>query len=332
MKLVAEQIEYLRKRRKELESKKREYLLYCQSRDSIGFDKIGLPHYSDYQAEMENSQKRKEIEEIDSLLSNAEFVRERNFDCIDVGTGFYVRFDGEDSERAMLVDVGSGYQGREFFTSLDSDFGKAVLGHKPGDVVTYKVQATGRMITVTIDDIDRMRENYTHFIKEKDFTDRISRPASDELRRLKQDDIAEYQNRHAITPSQVLLLLEEKKKIPSQSKRNEDISRRAHIEKILRESKVAGLPTGDKISVGSIVEVIIQEEGKEPVTKKFEMINRAVSTETDGAYVERISTLGQAIYGLRSQDTFQIKRCHKPSLKGIVSSVENYDDEKERVR
>lgn len=332
MKLVAEQIQYLRNRKRELEDKKEEYLRYCQSRETTGLENIGLPHFSDYQEELDNSNKRRELQEIESLLSKSEFVTERNFDVIDVGTAFYVRFGDDEPERTMLVDVGTGYKDVEIYSSLDSDFGKAVLGKKAGDEVTYQVTATGRSVTITIDEIDKIKENYIHFIKEKPFTKRISQPTSRELKRLKEEDPEEYRRRHAITPSQEMLLKEELSKIRRTSIDPSDVSRRGHINKLLRESMIAALPTGEEVRIGSIVEFMLQDGDKEPATYRMEMINRAVSTETDGAYVERISTLGSALYGLKMGSTFQVQRQHLPNLKGIVTAVENYDEKLRRVR
>ena len=70
------------------------------------------------------------------------------------------------------------------------------------------------------------------------------------------------------------------------------------------------------------------QDGKE---MSFELVNRAVSTEIEGEYVERISPLGEAIYGLRVGEQFSVKRSHKPNLKGVITQVENVD-KKERVK
>ena len=76
---------------------------------------------------------------------------------------------------------------------------------------------------------------------------------------------------------------------------------------------------------------MLKEEGQDPTFHQVEFINQAVSTETDGMYVERISPLGAALYGLESEETFEVKRKHLPSIKGMVTRVINAE-EKRRAR
>ena len=59
--------------------------------------------------------------------------------------------------------------------------------------------------------------------------------------------------------------------------------------------------------------------------KRVEMINRAVSTELDCNYVERIDNLGSVLYGLRENDEFFIN-VGKKSLTGIVYDIDNKID------
>lgn len=332
MKLVAEQIEYLRKRKKELEGKKIEYQKYCQNREQGGFDTIGTPHFMDIQEEMSNSNNRRELLEIEDMLHKSEFLVDRNYDLIDVGTIFYVQFDGiEEKERTMLVEHNTRNTSNSIlFASTDSDFGSAVRGHKAGDTITYHVKATGRKMTIHIDSIDKIKDHYAHFIREKAFTKRVSETVREELKRLKEEDPKEYQKRHLITPSQEEILLEELQKISPRTTDQRLQSKRGIIKRKLKEYKVAPVPTGDRIKVGSFVELVLQDQD-ETIEKSFELINWAVSTETEGEYLERITPLGTAIYGLKKGDTFILKRHHKPSLKGIITNVENYEV-KERVR
>ncbi len=325
MKLIPEQIAYLRKRKEELEVKKREYEKYFTTRESAGMEGIGAPHFIDYQEETSIMNSRRETAEVANLLKYGEFQTERNFDIIDIGTGFYVDFGDGEKERAVLIDKGTTMGPNGLFSSTESDFGKAVLGHKVGEQVSYTVQATGRKINLSILEIDRVKENYINFIRSKAYTDRVSQPVKKELAKLKVEDNKEYKLRQGITESQVELLYEEREKLSHNPA--SDRSRIAHIDKILAESIVLPNPTGEKIQVGSKVEIMLQDEGK--TTHNFELINRAVSTELDSDYVERISTLGNSIYGLKAGDKFTVRRNHKPSLKGIIISVTNY---KERVR
>lgn len=332
MKLVAEQIEVLRKRKQELLQRIEEYQKHCQTRESVGLDGIGAPHFQDLEMDLANHSERSELNQIDELLKTSEFLVDRNFEVIDIGTAFYIDFGHGDKERTMLVDEGTGiYRKAEITPTVTSDFGRAVRGKTEGETISYQVKATGRMVSVTIGEIDRIQKNYTHFIKEKEYASRISKPVKVEHGRLKKEDEEEYRRRHAITPSQVEMLKEELSKIKDSSKDPKQKSRKAIILKLLAENNIAPSPTGTKVEVGSIVEFMLKEEGQDPTFHQVEFINQAVSTETDGMYVERISPLGAALYGLESEETFEVKRKHLPSIKGMVTRVINAE-EKRRAR
>ena len=136
MKLYAEQIQYLRQRKAELEERKAKYAEYCETRESGGMEGIGSPHFLDFQSEMENSNTRREIAEIENMLQNGKFSTERNFDVIDIGTAFYTDFGDGEIDRTMLVEAGSTISGARSYASTESPFGQAVQGKKAGDVVT----------------------------------------------------------------------------------------------------------------------------------------------------------------------------------------------------
>ena len=330
MKLVAEQIKYLRERKRELEAERGRYANYCRTRESAGVEGIGAPHYIDYQEEMGHDHARRELAQIERALSKGEFVTDRNFDVIDIGTAFYMEFEDGDRDKAMLVEKHYGEPGNSLYASIESDLGNAVRGSREGDEVSYTVQATGRQLKVKIVEIDRMRENYEHFIKERAYTDRISKPATRELKILKDTNPEEYRRRHAITPSQRELLIEEANKINCGHTDPLSVSHRGHLSQLLKEEITCPNPEDDTIQIGSQVEVLLQDETGSK-SYQFELINRAVSTELESNYVERISPLGTAIYGLRADDTFTIRRSHQPSINGIVVSVQN-DYQTRRVR
>ena len=328
MKLVAEQIKYLRERKEELLRRKKAFAHYLSNnREKDSLEGIGTI-YTDFQGNDEYRRNLHEINKIESLLANSEIIVNRDLDKIGVGTAFYAQFVGEDEkERITLVEGGlPTYTGYDF-VSLDSDFGKAVFGKKDGDTVVYTVSATGRQIGVSIDAIDRMSEKYTHFIREKETSSRMTKTVKDELASLKVHNPEEYQERHAVSYSQIELANEE-----LQREKNLSSSRKSFLQRIV-SSKPASFPNDGSIGVGSRVVVLLQDETGATVQKSFEFINRAVSTELEDHYVERISTLGNALFGLKKDDTFMVRRSHKPSLKGIVVSVDNeYLNEAKRVR
>ena len=105
MKLVAEQVKLLRKKREELLKSKREYSKYLsESRERDSIDGT-TPFYADYLEGQNYQRTMKELHRIEDILSSAELVIDRNFDSIEVGTAFYAQFDGDDEkERITLVE------------------------------------------------------------------------------------------------------------------------------------------------------------------------------------------------------------------------------------
>lgn len=332
MRLIPEQIKYLRERKQELEAKRRDYKEYLQTRDRTGYDNIGLPQFGNFASDMEYRAYFEELKEIDRTLETSEFIRERNYEFIDIGTLFTVRFDGEDSENILLVERGISSKETRM-VSTESDLGKAVIGHKPGESLTYKVSATGRTISITIEDIKKLKSDYEQFIHiNGTSSDRMSKRVKKDLKELRENDQEEYKRRHMITPSQAILAKEELGKIRRGSKDPSDITRRTYLSKVTKEENITMPPEDDTIGIGSHVELLIQDEEGNIKEMSFELINFAISTELSSHYVERITTLGNAIFGLRENDTFSVIRKNKPRLKGIIKSVDNsYNNTKGRV-
>ena len=90
---MKEMNESVEKQKIEQERLEEEHRKYCQTRESGGMESFGLPHYLDFQEQMSNDFSRQEARETDYALENAHFMKERNFDMIDIGTAFYVGFD-----------------------------------------------------------------------------------------------------------------------------------------------------------------------------------------------------------------------------------------------
>ena len=59
--------------------------------------------------------------------------------------------------------------------------------------------------------------------------------------------------------------------------------------------------------------------------KTVEIINKAVSDELDGEYVERISSLGSAIFGCQKGEKFMYRLDNRRNryIRGIVQEVHN---------
>lgn len=323
MKLVAEQVKYLRDQRKKLIQKQKEYQDYISSRERTSFEEFGCPMVGDFSDDMNVSRSLAEVGKIDSLLRNGEIVWDRNFDEIDIGTGFFIQSMGRHHKLRRFVLTDS-YSPSLFLqtVSIDSDLGKNVRGKKTGDVIRYRVDKTGRVVTATIEAIDTDKGHYEHFLKEDSISKRMCQGAREELHYLKGNDLTGYQSRHQLTDSQRELIMEELFKIPSGSNHYSDVRRRSYFQRLLN-SEVAATPTDDSIGIGSLVTVQLEDENGDIEKKSFEVINQAVSTELVSDYVERISPLGHTLFGLKPTDEFFIRRNHLPRLRGVVEAVEN---------
>ena len=326
MKLIPEQVKYLRERKNELLRKKQEFRTYCQSRDLIASDWLSISPMSDYQEELKMSRVLKEIDSINKTLSDGDYVKDRSFDKIDVGTKFTIQFDDEEDEDSLILTENNGFSSKDYsFVSLDSDLGKAVYGKKKGDHVTYSVKSTGGKFTVTIKDIENMKEKYEHYICDTEYSRRGS--SCQRMKQAKLERMGDVDSK-AITSSQLELLEEEIARLSHGKPTTSSIAKKAYLNKILRNSTIAS-PKGDTIGIGSHVGVMIQDHGKLK-DMEFELINRAYTTELASQYVEKISALGNAIYGLKKGEVFQLRIMGQPSISGIVTYVQN-EEEMKRV-
>ena len=313
LKLIPEQVKSLRKRKCELLRMKEKYYDALHDREKEQFD-LGVL----YEDDSSYRDAILEIREIDRLLKEGEFVSDRNLSSIDVGTRFRVFYDGdmEDYEDLLLVDQLTLPRPIEF-VSLESDMGRAVVGKKVGDTFSYFVEATGNIVHLTIESIDQIRSHYEHFIRERKYDRRVRKIAKREITDSIQKDL--YSTQTILSPSQYELLLEEKEKLDRSSDSNP--SKKGFITKMLNYPVVLP-PDDDSIGIGSYITVFLTD-GEREEYKSFEMIHHAVSTELESNYVEKISTLGNSIFGKRVGDSFKVVRNGEKHLKGIVVSVDN---------
>lgn len=321
--LIPEQVKSLRDRarylRRQIEEKSNNY----GERDRVFYENIGMPTYGEYQEDALMHNMIKELETIQFYLRTSQFLVERDLEKLSIGTGFYMDF-GDEVRRALLVEDGTIGYGEYPLVSLQSDFGKAAQGHKDGDTVNYKSQASNQMIQMRIAEIDRVRENYVYYINEVPYNRRTSEVAEKELNKLKRTDREEYTRRHQITSSQKELAEEELKRVSrSSNKTPHDIRRRTFLTQQIRDNKQTVYPEENKIGLSSIVELELKDEFGNTHIRTGEMINRAISTELAPHYIERITPLGLAIFGLEKDATFVVKRNHRPNLKGRILSVDN---------
>ena len=323
MKLTGEQVKYLRERRKELLGRYDEYHSYVKNRERTSVDDVGCPMVGDFNDDMNAARILAEGNEVNTALRRGRIILDRDYQRIDIGTGFYLYFPGRKDKVRRLLMIDSSSPSLSLQTvSKDTDLGQVILGKQAGEEISYRVRANGRMVHATIQEIDEDSSHYERFIREVPTTKRMSQLAKNKLKELKENNIEEYQCWHQLTRSQKTLVQEELAKICNDSKDYSDIRMRSFYEKLL-EGETAIAVEGDSIGVGSIVTLQLVDDAGNIIEKTFEMINRAVSSELESDYVERISPLGIQIYGLKPSDTFEVRRNHLPRLHGKILSVYN---------
>ena len=322
--LIPEQVCLLRKKREELLESARSFRESRSAMERVGGEWLSAGYYHEPQDEAMNARNQRDLQEIEKCLKTAEYSSKRNFDMVDIGTRVYVDYDdGDGIDTVMLIDDGCPICGAGEYVSIGSSLGQAIIGKKVGDEVQYTVNdernKTRRTLTAKVVGIDTVAKNYCRFIREKDYNYRTAMYIKTHRKEIRENSPEEMKRWYDLTPSQVELLNEELEKLS----RTQRYSRIAHIKKILREHPVTvPNPEDDSIQIGSIVKIDAVTKDGEKKTLQFELIGRAVSTEIElDGYVERISALGNRIYGLRAGDTFTMKGDY--AMAGTIASVEN---------
>ena len=263
------------------------------------------------------------IKEINNLLSECEYLINRNLDSIEVGTKFELYFDDTASKETFIMIEKSIGTVIPSYISKESPIGQAIVGKKEGETFSYQVN--GNIISGIITKIETDKKQYINFIRERPYENRQSYKSKKLLKHLLNDkDLTEEEQQELdthlyITTSQYNLLKTEIERL----KNLKDNTRLITIKKILK-NPVAIPEDNGSIGIGSKFSIMLFGEEKTEF-KRVEMINRAVSTELDCNYVERIDNLGSVLYGLRENDEFFIN-VGKKSLTGIVYDIDNKID------
>ena len=322
MKLVAEQVKLLREARRDCLKEREELKEVFRSADNSDMDGLNAFAQRDVQADLKCHKVDAKYDQISRILKTSKFVVNRNTDMVDYGTLFEVEFDEDDSETYLMVDACDLVHDTEFVSS-DSDFGQAVLGAKEGEIVEYTVSHNGLKISVPITSILTDPSRYEHFIRERESKYRTSKAAARELA-LAKDNPKLLENWEYISVTQNWLLNEEQSRLQN----DKDSAVRLGLVKKNLSMLVAELPQDDSIGVGSFVtiQLVYKDHNVEP--QSFEMINRAFSTELESDYVERISSLGQAIFGLHPGDEFSFNISGGRKAHGYIVSVDNEHNKK----
>ena len=339
--LIPEQISCLRSQIKTTKENIRSYNDYLSSKDITSGDYSSRAFIGDSVLDDQYNLERKKYRDAMYALEHADYKSDRSTDVIDIGTKFTVEFDGDfERDELLLVEGADGLtiSVNDGFISLSSLLGQNVIGKKEGDRFSYTV-ITGRMhsdkrhISGTIKTINKDPKAYASFIREKRKNDRISKIYKARRHELLTSDtpeaIEELESYNTISLSQRMLLLIEAERLSKYGKDRAAINRMTVVKKLLSEAKVAKPKDDGTIGVGTKFELKYNKDG-EIQTITAEMINQAVTEEIDTDYVERVSPLGQQIFGLRVGDPFTFRDGNKV-YKGSVAAVMNPAQEQELI-
>lgn len=339
--LIPEQISCLRSQIKTTKENIRSYNDYLSSKDITSGDYSSRAFIGDSVLDDQYNLERKKYRDAMYALEHADYKSDRSTDVIDIGTKFTVEFDGDfERDELLLVEGADGLtiSVNDGFISLSSLLGQNVIGKKEGDRFSYTV-ITGRMpsdkrrVSGTIKTINKDPKAYASFIREKRKNDRISKIYKARRHELLTSDtpeaIEELESYNTISLSQRMLLLIEAERLSKYGKDRAAINRMTVVKKLLSEAKVAKPKDDGTIGVGTKFELKYNKDG-EIQTITAEMINQAVTEEIDTDYVERVSPLGQQIFGLRVGDPFTFRDGNKV-YKGSVAAVMNPAQEQELI-
>ena len=330
MKLNAEQVSELREKRRRLKEKLEFSDNYIATTTIIGHDNYN-GDISSERTIIESSYKKyydlkRRLEEIENKLLNSEYLmKKKNQGIVDIGSSFTIKFqDSDESETYTLTEELVGQSITEGYISIKSELAKNIIGKREGEEFSYKVQNSddimkGKIISIQEESIDK-----AHFIREKPKKNRISHKMKKECHKILQSkDTEKIKQMNACTRSQIELLQQEKTRLINiantlKNSNNKRLKRRLNaIRKILSESMIVNPPTDNTIGVGSQFSIMLFTKEKIRL-KRVEMINYATSTETDKEYIEKISTLGSILYGLKENEEFLMK-----NVSGIVYDINN---------
>lgn len=326
--LIPEQISYLREKRGTILNNLATYKDYLKNKEVVSSDYSARAYIGDSLTDEQFHRERQNLREVQETLENSEYLRERNFDQVSIGTKFIVKFDGtEETESLILTEGLFGLAIDGGFISITSPLGQHIIGKHPGQKFSYSIQNGSRtfdkrIVSGTILEIIRDPKEYVHFLTERPKSQRISKPEKRKLHALLSDESElakeELASYHTITPSQEYMLRLEAARLTGK-RDTASIARLAIVNELLSR-KVVAREDDSTIGIGSKFDVTICSPDSTITTHTYEMINSAVSDELDDAYVERISPIGESLYGLHEKDTFKFRRDNK-TYTGVVDHI-----------
>ena len=305
--LIPEQIYNIReeiRRNKETISGYIDYLKNFKEEQVIG-EFSRLPSNDQSVSDAFGYEMSKKDENYNALISSF-YLQKRNLEVIDIGTRFIMctEIDGEEEiEDCMLVDELIGVSSQEGYISKNCVAGIAIKGKRENDEFSYivnNIEINGKILKV-----EKNPEKYMHFIRDIECAKEI------------------YDNENLqITQSQKELLKYEKEFLEKFNKKTAQVQERINtINKFLNRPTVI-LPDDDRIGVGSAFSILFfgNDETK---SIRVEMIDKAVSTELTSEYIEKSSSLGLKLFGLKNNEEFIISDNNSNTISGIVFDIDN---------
>lgn len=284
---------------------------------------------------IEDPETEKRISEIRQIIRSNDLLKKRTVDHIEVGTKFTFKVFGEERKEALLVekeyDILKGTT--PLLISKDSPLGQMLLGKSAHGILEKKLENGNSIAWGIVEEIKKDKKDYVHYIREKEFYDRMSKEEKRIRRKLlktrstSSHAAKEWERRELITESQLSLLQEEARRLLAKDKMNPvEKGRLKQTKKLLATAKTAPLPEDDRIGLGSQFSVTITtSEGSK--TMRLECIERAVSEELSDEFMERISPMGMRVFGLKEKETFQYLSSSLGLISGTVFDIDNVQNE-----
>lgn len=253
---------------------------------------------------------KKKLEKLKDNLLSKNYCNHAKYDgCIRIGSSFSVCFlDSDCEEQFKIVNTLDGKSSLNGYISIDSPFAQSVLGKREGEDFSYVVsekEVQGRVTQVQV-----MEE--VHFLRNRVGKENVFKNNASS-------------SSFIITPSQLELLKEYEHKIRRMISTFDTKVLLFYIQEIINCTSIISEPSfvknnvNRKIGYGTSFSVMIYAQEK-IINQRLEMIHQAFSTETTKEYIERISTLGNSIYGLLENEQFFVPNL---GISGLVYDVDN---------
>ena len=336
MKLIAEQVQELRKKIQELKLERKKYADYLNSREATSSSLTNFFQYGDAITEHQFSRKFTDLDKIHRILDEAEYVMDRDLSTIDIGTLFKIRFTGDDRDEELLLVEGIYQCDDRRMVALDSPLGSTIQGKKENDYFEYYVGEGGdrRKLSGVITEIVKDKNKYAGFIRERKRDDRMSRAIKKQRTANRSEGnyngFESFDGRKILTISQVESLKREVNWLNKNGRDSVAKNRLSKLRNILSNCNIVIDIDSDKVEIGSEVVVYDDNSG---LSKKYEIISEAFSQELQSEYIEAISPMGYSILGLSEGDKFSYRTGPQGSkiVNGIVLGINNFKKEKKVV-